>query len=989
MKKLILPFIFFYSFGLFSQSVEINLIQKEVDSLIILTKNLLQKRKIDQAMDLMKQAEQLCEGVIEKDNPVYALVLFNIGRIYRFKSKYGEAESYISKALDIQHETIGKENSDYAESLNNLAIVKMQTNQLAEAETMFLEVMEIRGKIFGKDHIEYAKILNNIGILYKGQWRNSEALSLLSQSKEILINALGAEHPYLATTSNNLAIIYKNMGDYQKAEPLYLEVKSKNHKVYGPKSAQYANSLNSLGLFYERVNNYQKGEQCFLEALEIRGNVLGKDHLHYAHTLNNLGLLYSEWKKYEKSEPYFLEALSVKEKVLGKEHPNYGSTLNNLANLYRKLNKYSEAESFIKEALTIWEKNNFEETAHYCNGLNVLGKIYYQTEQFDESEAIFLQSKDLRKRIEGAKSARYSGILLDLALLYERTGDLEKASAYFFETNTINRNYLQTAAQYLSENELSLLVSSYQSSIDKHYSFLHSTNENSSSAYDNALFYKGYLLNAIGKIRRLVYSETASANLFQELQELRRRLSNEYSKPLASRIDVSDIEEEANFKEKELIRTVVGYEENNRQVSWKDVQKQLKPGEAAIEFIRFKFYELDGKSRMMYSALVNQPGLTAPKLVPLFEEKELEALLEKGSKRKWVQMNKLYGYSKSESGKNLNDLIWKPLTPFLRDVETVYFSPTGLLHRLNLGAIVLNAKKVASETFALVQLNSSRQLVFDTEYNKSKRDAKLLGGIQYDLDTLGQSKHYADVTLVSRGEPIPFVADTTVRGGSWGYLEFTAEEVAKNAEILRSADFAVELVTGTKATEEVIQEIGDPGMAPRILHLATHGFFYPDSLSTSELSQKSSLEKESAFKVSNHPMIRSGLILAGGNHVWEGNPPIENRADGILTAYEISQLDLSNTELVVLSACETGLGDIEGNEGVFGLQRAFKIAGAKYLIMSLWQVPDLQTKELMTTFYSKWLLDKLPVREAFQNAQKVMKEKYQNPYFWAGFVLVE
>ena len=137
-------------------------------------------------------------------------------------------------------------------------------------------------------------------------------------------------------------------------------------------------------------------------------------------------------------------------------------------------------------------------------------------------------------------------------------------------------------------------------------------------------------------------------------------------------------------------------------------------------------------------------------------------------------------------------------------------------------------------------------------------------------------------------------------------------------------------------------------------------------------------------------MIRSGLLLAGANHAWKTGKPFKpDMEDGILTAYEISQMDLSNTELVVLSACETGLGDIQGNEGVYGLQRAFKIAGAKYLMMSLWQVPDFQTQELMTVFYQKWLTEKMPIPDAFHEAQQTMRKKYEHPYFWAGFVLVE
>ena len=137
-------------------------------------------------------------------------------------------------------------------------------------------------------------------------------------------------------------------------------------------------------------------------------------------------------------------------------------------------------------------------------------------------------------------------------------------------------------------------------------------------------------------------------------------------------------------------------------------------------------------------------------------------------------------------------------------------------------------------------------------------------------------------------------------------------------------------------------------------------------------------------------MIRSGLILAGGNYAWQtGKPFRDGLEDGILTAYEISQMNLSNTELVVLSACETGLGDIQGNEGVYGLQRAFKIAGVKYIIMSLWQVPDKQTSMLMTTFYKKWLEEKMSIPDAFHAAQKELRDIGLDPYQWAGFVLVE
>ena len=206
---------------------------------------------------------------------------------------------------------------------------------------------------------------------------------------------------------------------------------------------------------------------------------------------------------------------------------------------------------------------------------------------------------------------------------------------------------------------------------------------------------------------------------------------------------------------------------------------------------------------------------------------------------------------------------------------------------------------------------------------------------------------------------------------------------------MQSAGVPVTVKKGYAATEESFKNIGaNNSPSPGILHIATHGYFFPDP----KVQAKSNGligQNESVFKLSDHPMLRSGLIMAGGNASWQGKQTLEGREDGILTAYEISQMNLSNTELVVLSACEPGLGDIQGNEGVYGLQRAFKIAGAKYLIMSLWQVPDKQTSLLMTTFYKKWLEDKMTIPDAFHAAQKELREIGLDPYQWAGFVLVE
>lgn len=198
------------------------------------------------------------------------------------------------------------------------------------------------------------------------------------------------------------------------------------------------------------------------------------------------------------------------------------------------------------------------------------------------------------------------------------------------------------------------------------------------------------------------------------------------------------------------------------------------------------------------------------------------------------------------------------------------------------------------------------------------------------------------------------------------------------------AGIPIVIKTGTMASEEAFKALD--GKSPEVLHLATHGFFLPVTENKSKLNED--VSDGNMFTVQQNPMFRSGLVLAGGNHTWKGGAAITGKEDGILTAYEIAQMDLSTTRLVVLSACATALGDLQGNEGAIGLQRAFKMAGVREMIVSLWPVPDMETAALMSLFYRN-CLNGMGTREALRKAQLKIKEKYPSPFFWAPFVVVE
>ncbi|MCK6695297.1 MAG: CHAT domain-containing protein, partial [Thermoanaerobaculia bacterium] len=730
----------------------------------------------------------------------------------------------------------------------------------------------------------------------------------------------------------------------EKAEPLQLESKTIMEKTMGKEHPSYAQILIDLALLYGETGQYEKAESLYLEAQVIREKTLGKEHPDYAGCLNNLAILYWMMGQYEKAEPYYLESKNIREKTLGKEHPDYAKSLHNLSVLYGSMSHYEKAEPLQLESKVLIEKVYGKSHPEYVKGLDHMAALNWLTSDFDSVRSFFLEAEEIEK------------------------------------------SYLVQATRFLSERELSAYVLKFAGKLDKRFSFAQVHTGISGACYNNTLFHKGFLINAVSQINKLALTDSASTEYYLRLKSLRRRLSIEYAKPTAERKNVAELEEKANTLEKELARSVAGFGEALRQVNWQEVQAALKPREAAIEFIRFSYYTPKPTDSVLYAALLLKPGTAAPAFIPLFEEKQLDALLTPLAGQGSGGPNELYG---GKTGQSLYRLLWASLEPHLKGVKTVYFSPAGLLHRLNLGAIPTGkSKETIGKRHALSALGSTRQLVVTTAAPAANTAAVVFGGIRYDMDS----------AAIATGEPGEFAGhrglsfsqtDSTLRSGTWKYLKYSEREADNIQAQLQQAGFQAGAHKGYAATEEAFKQLGKDRPSPRILHVSTHGFFFPDPESNLNSEIRNPQLSEPVFKISDHPMIRSGLILAGANHAWSTGKPLGNREDGILTAYEISQMDLRHTELVVLSACETGLGDIRGNEGVYGLQRAFKIAGVKNLIMSLWQVPDFQTQELMTVFYQKWLSDNMTVHQALKAAQEEMQRRRYEPFYWAGFVLVE
>ncbi|MCB0577702.1 MAG: CHAT domain-containing protein, partial [Phaeodactylibacter sp.] len=441
---------------------------------------------------------------------------------------------------------------------------------------------------------------------------------------------------------------------------------------------------------------------------------------------------------------------------------------------------------------------------------------------------------------------------------------------------------------------------------------------------------------------------------------------------------LDSLEERADNLERALTYWSSDFKKSRHNITWKEVADALHPSEAAIEFIHFQHYrDNEPTDSVLYAAYINKRGLAEPVFVPLFEQKRLERWLSYSGTSTQDQVEEWY------DSDTLYQLIWKPLEPYLDGADTIYYSPSGLLHRLAFAAIRLEPGTHLSDAYQLQYVTSSREIP-----GKSKTTAEELatalvyGGIRYETDREAVRELALQPVASERYSPTP------VRQGeegqerySLGFLGFSIPEMESVERILKAHQMFTMTLRGYEGLEESFKALGEKYPSPQIIHIPTHGFFFEPFTSQARPAANS-------FESAKDALLRCGLLLANADTAWRGHPPLPGYEDGILTGYEIANLDLSNTRLAILSACNTGRGEIKGGEGVYGLQRAFKLAGADWIIMTLWSITDgPQTVDFMAAFYRNWFSG-MDIRAAFHTAQQEMKKKYQAPYYWAPFVLI-
>jgi CHAT domain-containing protein len=929
----------------------------------------------------------------------HAKLCRQLAELHLARSQYRKAEALYLEARSVIEKQRGRLNRSFAGSTDTLGRVYLLEGAYADAEDCLLESKNIWESLGLKTSPEYARVCNNLGGLYitTGDYTRAEAFHLEAKRiREKMIDQLPADY---AQSCNNLANFYWTTGQYEKAEPLAIIAKETRERVLGKKDPAYAISCTNLANIYRDLGQYDKAEALYTEAKDVREQAFTKDNALYASSCNVLADLYYFKQDYAKAEALYLEAKDTRQRVLGANSYDYAQSCNNLATLYRDMGQFDKAELLALQAKQVYElKLPKDHPSHAINNNN-LGELYFAMGRYREAEEYFLLARKFWEATLGKEHQYYSGNAKALARLYWNLSSPNKAAALYVQALNTQFAQLNKVFRFTNEAEKELYLRNINGSGDEYQSFYYQNGNRSTLGwpYLIALQNRNLLLSSSQKMRQLIYNSNDEVLLkkFDAWLALKKQLATLYAKgSSAAHEPVKSLEEEAALIEKELARSSAAFRaQQQKDVSWKRIQQKLRAGEAAIEFIEFRYF--NGKSwtdSVFYAALVLRKDLPWPQSVFLFEKSKLDELLNAPSGS--TQDNIAVLYTKKEGGRQgshtpaeVYNLVWKPMEKLLKGISTVYFAPAGNLHRLAFAALPVNERLVLSDQYKLVQLTTTEAITQQPGNYRSLavNGLNIYGGIVYDADSITLKKAAAEFTV--QKHTTRSLDNDVTRGQSWTYLPGTEKEIRAIGHIAGEKHVNTNIREGVGATEESVKAMTGPA-SPSVLHIATHGFFFPDPESSSLDSLQARFEKSGrAFKRSKNPLLRSGLLLAGANNAWKG-AYVDGIEDGILTAYEIADLFLPNTRLVVLSACETALGDIRGSEGVYGLQRAFKMAGVQHLLMSLWKVPDAETAEFMEVFYRN-LFGGKTIDAAFYKAQEAMKRKYKSePYKWAAWVLV-
>lgn len=793
----------------------------------------------------------------------------------------------------------------------------------------------------------YTKTISTQGLLYTSMGRYAQAETATKEALNLRKENQGERSMAVAASVNNHAVLHYNLGLYNEAEKEFataIELVKANGQ---DQAMTHAIILNNKAILFQSVGRYEEGAKLLEEALRLAGKLevtKAKNHLKF---FSNLALLYQQMGKYSEAERIY-QGL---EKRLERGKPEFANMLNNLAILYMVMKKDDKVEEMLRRSAGIYKTTNGENSPAYAKVVSDLGNYLRYRGRYDEATPMLEGVLKNREETLGSNHPHYVQSQEDLAILYWKQKAYAKAYPLYREVMEKSLSFINQYFPPMSESEKTRYWDILSPRFQRFYNFALECGSVQKQAITDLFEYrlatKGLLLSSARKVSESILNsgnEELVKNYLEWIDQKEQLTAlYAYSKEELNEqgISLDSLQAAANASEKKLSESSKEFSQFyfTSKTSLPEIQKKLKPDEGLVEIIRLKYFDQVLTDSTLYLGVVVTKNNPDPKTVLLPNGNEMEGKLAKTYRlmmKNKVVDEKSYAH------------YWQAFEPEVKGKKNLYVSPDGVYNQVNLYTLKKPGGDYLISQIDIVLVGNGRDLLkMGKSGSGAAKKATLIGFPDYGSPTIPE-------------------------------LPATKTEVDGINKMLKTSGYQVAQWTQQDATETNLKSAHKIS----VLHIATHGYFLQD---VDKASWPIGVQADNA---KDNVLLRSGLMFTGASEADKHNSSLDNTSNGIMTSYEAMNLDLKGTSLVVLSACETGLGEVKAGEGVYGLQRAFLVAGAEALIMSLWKVDDAATQQLMNLFYSNWL--KGGDREkAFKQAQLQLMAKYKEPYYWGAFVMME
>lgn len=957
-----------------------------------------------EAVDYIEKYLEL--GILDSNNPDERMgLLVYLGDGYWDTGRKQEALNVYMESLPLIEAKVGDTAKEYQEFLFLIAVMFDENDFKKEAILLYWSILEMESV-----QLNEGKVLDIYSRLveYYSEKHDFRMLAhVVDKMLPFISKYKNTDKEFYAGQLQFFSNMYQSQGKYDLAEKYLLECIQIQKELYSETDTRVGSSLIDLGVIYTQMHNTAQARDFAEQGMNILkkgGKVQESAMIQYLKIQAQCQMYGMEYKEAEKTYKQILQRTPRKGMVEadygGLTEVEYGViaeldyaiNLGTLATIYWYLKEYSLSASTYLEALEIVEKTGSPQWPQYANIMGNLAMVYAKTGDFNAALKWSTSAISKYREIQYELHPDFLTQKINRSMYLEGAGRITESVSEAIECNEAVVSMVDQNLLYWSEDEMEAYINVHSNLF---FDYLHSNYLRNcvsnlqlcGKAYNNQLFLKGLLLKSSRKFQQAVAgaNDTILSALTLQQRNIRTELETIYTLPADQRkSEPEKLEQEYSGLQKQIKQRISVLVKEGRfnsnllmseEIIFTQVRDALAPGQAAIEFLSFKHNDkCVDTDTVYYCALVLRKEYIWPEMIFLTTGNELEDLLKK-------HPDEIYNIGNP----GLYDEIWKPLDKFLEGIEMVFYSPSGLLNRVAFSAIPNHKGQVLSQLYKLTNLASTRNLLADVS-SVHGNSGTVYGGIDYNADTITLNKLARSYPIDKQYFAFENEVKRSLRGTAWDYLPGTKAEAREISRIMTGGNMLSRTMLDQEATEESLKAMD--GNSSSVIHIASHGFSFPSSDPNDLPGKQLAVSSYKAYTNAENPLMRSGLLFAGANHAWIKGESSAGAEDGILTAYELANVDLSGTDLMVLSACETGLGDIKGSEGVFGLQRSMFMAGVKSVIVSLWEVPDFETMELMTLFYEKLMKEKNP-ETAFQLAQQEMRNRYINqPSLWAGFVFI-